>query len=76
MIHPAEAAAIVVVILVVLALAAWAFDPADPPKPRPDYRIPPEEMELIGTDLSEHVAEFFARKARRREIVRDVTGAD
>lgn len=63
------------ILFALLSLAAWAADRPDP-KPRPDHRIPPEEMELIGTDLSEHVAEFFARKARRREIVRDVTGAD
>lgn len=42
---------------------------------RPDERIPVEEMRLMGEDYREHVDSYFRKVSRRREIVRDITGA-
>jgi hypothetical protein len=59
----------------VLALAAWAADRTLAPA-RPDRRLSAREMELVGDDWRDHVASYFRKQSDRREIVRDITGAD
>lgn len=63
-----------------LGLMAWLADRhADAPVKQPPparQRIPADEMRLTGPDYRVHTDAYFARKSRRREIVRDLTGAE
>jgi hypothetical protein len=59
----------------ILALAAWVAD-REPAPERPDRRLSAREMELTGDDYRDHVAGYFRKVSARREIVRDITGAN
>jgi hypothetical protein len=62
------------IVFLALGLAAWVAD-REPAPERPDRRLSAREMELVGDDWRDHIADFFTTRADRREIIRDLTGA-
>jgi hypothetical protein len=62
-------------LLLVSAIERWQDRSVKQPR-RSDQRISAEEMRLTGTDYRDHVAGYFRKVSRRRQIVRDVTEAD
>jgi hypothetical protein len=47
-----------------------------PTEQRIDQRLSDREMELTGPDYRDHVAPYFRKVSTRRQIVRNITGAD
>jgi hypothetical protein len=47
-----------------------------PTEQRIDQRLSAREMELTGPDYRDRVAPYFRKVSTRREIVRNITGAD
>ena len=75
-----ELLAITAALFFVLALAAWIADrgmDASVEQPaRPDRRIAPDEMALLGDSIGDHVETYFAKRSRQEQIIARTLGQD